>query len=81
MSETQVDGRLERLPRPLAGYTWDVALPLKTEYVMTELAIADTSPLPPHVIRQLLEKLGVTYQARHDQPGIPAAQRVQTVLL
>ena len=48
---------------------------------MTELAIADTSPLPPHVIRQLLEKLGVTYQARHDQPGIPAAQRVQTVLL
>ncbi len=33
---------------------------------MTELAIADTSPQPPHVIRQLLEKLGLTYQARHD---------------
>lgn len=48
---------------------------------MTEVAIADTSPQPPLVIRQLLENLGLSYQVRNEQPGLPTAQRVQTVLL
>ncbi|TBU99665.1 aminoacyl-tRNA deacylase and HDOD domain-containing protein [Phytopseudomonas dryadis] len=49
---------------------------------MTEVAIAsDTSPQPPAVILQLLEKLGLSYQVRAEHPGLPAAQRVQTVLL
>lgn len=49
---------------------------------MTEVAFAtDTSPQPPAVILQLLEKLGIPYQVRNQQPGLPPAQRVQAVLL
>ncbi|UCJ17949.1 HDOD domain-containing protein [Pseudomonas sp. MM211] len=49
---------------------------------MTEVAIAsDTSPQPPLVIRQLLDKLGLNYQVRIEQPSLAAAQRVQTALL
>ncbi|MBM7063333.1 HDOD domain-containing protein [Pseudomonas sp. UL073] len=49
---------------------------------MTELARAtDTSPQPPAVITQLLDKLAVPYQVRDEQPGLDPAQRVQAVLL
>lgn len=50
--------------------------------IMTELALStDTAPQPPAVILQLLEKLGLSYQVRSDQPSLPAAQRLQAVLL
>ncbi|AYC34858.1 HDOD domain-containing protein [Pseudomonas cavernae] len=49
---------------------------------MTELALAtDSSPQPPTVILQQLEKLAVPYQVCHEQPGLAAARRVQAVLL
>jgi HD-like signal output (HDOD) protein/prolyl-tRNA editing enzyme YbaK/EbsC (Cys-tRNA(Pro) deacylase) len=49
---------------------------------MTELALAaDTTPQPPAVIVQLLEKLGLAYQICLDPPSVPVAQRVQAVLL
>ena len=49
---------------------------------MTEPAFAtDTAPRPPAVILQLLEKLGLPYQVCPDQPSLPAAQRLQAVLL
>ncbi len=49
---------------------------------MTEVALAtDTSPQPPTVILQLLEKLGVPYQVCYEQPKLALAQRVQAVLL
>ena len=49
---------------------------------MTELALAsDTTPRPPVVIVQLLEKLGLPYQVCRDQPSLAAAQRLQAVLL
>ncbi|MGY4532110.1 HD-like signal output (HDOD) protein/prolyl-tRNA editing enzyme YbaK/EbsC (Cys-tRNA(Pro) deacylase) [Pseudomonas sp. TE3786] len=49
---------------------------------MTEVALAtDTSPQPPMVILQLLEKLGVPYQVCYEQPKLALAQRVQAVLL
>ncbi|TLX57658.1 histidine kinase [Stutzerimonas nosocomialis] len=39
------------------------------------------NPELPPLIAQLLEKLGLHYQVRREEPGIPAAQRVQAVLL
>ena len=49
---------------------------------MTEVALAtDTSPQPPMVIVQLLEKLGVPFQVCYEQPKLALAQRVQAVLL
>ncbi|QEY65585.1 HDOD domain-containing protein [Metapseudomonas lalkuanensis] len=49
---------------------------------MTEVALApDSSPQPPEVIVQLLEKLGLAFQVRLEHPGLAAAQRVQSVLL
>ena len=49
---------------------------------MTEVAIASAiSPQPPAVICQLLDKLGLKYQVCSELPGLPTAQRVQTVLL
>jgi len=50
--------------------------------LMTEVALAtDTSPQPPMVIVQLLEKLGVPFQVCYEQPKLALAQRVQAVLL
>ncbi|AOE88185.1 HDOD domain-containing protein [Pseudomonas sp. TCU-HL1] len=49
---------------------------------MTEVALApDSSPQPPEVIVQLLEKLGLAFQVRLEHPGLSAAQRVQATLL
>ena len=49
---------------------------------MTEVALAtDTSPQPPMVILQLLDKLSVPYQVCYEQPKLALAQRVQAVLL
>jgi len=49
---------------------------------MTEVALApDSAPRPPAVILQLLEKLGVACMVRHAHPALPAARRVQAVLL
>ncbi|WP_044873246.1 aminoacyl-tRNA deacylase and HDOD domain-containing protein [Pseudomonas sp. LFM046] len=49
---------------------------------MTEVALApDSSPQPPAVIVQLLEKLGVPFNVRLEHRGLPASQRVQAVLL
>jgi HD-like signal output (HDOD) protein/prolyl-tRNA editing enzyme YbaK/EbsC (Cys-tRNA(Pro) deacylase) len=49
---------------------------------MTEVALApDSSPQPPAVIVQMLEKLGLAFQVRQDHPNLSAAQRVQAVLL
>ncbi len=49
---------------------------------MTDHALAaDTALQPPVGIAQLLEKLGLAYHVRQDQPGLPAAQRLQAVLL
>jgi HD-like signal output (HDOD) protein/prolyl-tRNA editing enzyme YbaK/EbsC (Cys-tRNA(Pro) deacylase) len=49
---------------------------------MTEVALApDSSPQPPAVIVQMLEKLGLAFQVRQDHLSLPAAQRVQAVLL
>ena len=50
--------------------------------LMTEVALAtDTSPQPPMVILQLLDKLSVPYQVCYEQPKLALAQRVQAVLL
>ena len=49
---------------------------------MTEAALApNATPQPPSVILQLLEKLAVPYQVRAERPGLPAAARLQAVLL
>ncbi len=49
---------------------------------MTDAALeADNTPQAPALILQLLEKLGLPHQVRSEQPGLPAAQRVQAVLL
>jgi len=49
---------------------------------MNDVALApDSAPRPPDVILQLLDKLGLAYQLRSDRPNLPAAQRVQAVLL
>ncbi|MES2820160.1 MAG: HDOD domain-containing protein [Pseudomonadota bacterium] len=41
----------------------------------------DTAPQPPAVILQLLDKLGLPYKVRDDEPGLPASQRLQAVLV
>jgi HD-like signal output (HDOD) protein/prolyl-tRNA editing enzyme YbaK/EbsC (Cys-tRNA(Pro) deacylase) len=49
---------------------------------MTEVALApDTTPQPPAMIVQLLQKLAVPFQARQEQADLNPAQRVQAVLL
>ena len=49
---------------------------------MTELALVpDTTPQPPALIVQLLQKLAVPFQVRQERPGLNPAQRVQAVLL
>ncbi|OEC36931.1 HD-like signal output (HDOD) domain, no enzymatic activity [Pseudomonas cuatrocienegasensis] len=49
---------------------------------MTDLALApDATPQPPAVILQLLEKLGLGYQVRCATAELPAAQRLQAVLV
>lgn len=47
---------------------------------MTEAALAPATP-PPAVIVQLLEKLGLAYRVCSERPALPAAQRLQAVLL
>ena len=49
---------------------------------MTEVALApDTTPQPPAMIVQLLQKLAVPFRVRQEQAGLNPAQRVQAVLL
>ena len=49
---------------------------------MTEPALApDTPSQPPKVIEQLLQKLGITYEALPDDLTHPKAQRLQAILL
>lgn len=48
---------------------------------MTEVALATATPHAPSVIRLLLGKLAISYNEVIDQPGLPAARRVQAVLL
>ncbi|MGH8353499.1 MAG: HDOD domain-containing protein [Pseudomonas sp.] len=49
---------------------------------MTEVALApDTAPRPPAVILQLLDKLGLPYRVRSEQPDLAPAQRAQAMLL
>src|SRR5690606_11912072 len=45
------------------------------------LATAEPSPSAPLLIQQLLRRLIVPLRTRPDEPGIPAAQRIQAVLL
>ncbi|UTW09809.1 aminoacyl-tRNA deacylase and HDOD domain-containing protein [Pseudomonas benzenivorans] len=49
---------------------------------MTEAALApESTPRPPAVILQLLDKLALAYRVCGDSPQLPAARRVQAVLL
>ncbi|WP_449430548.1 HDOD domain-containing protein [Pseudomonas putida] len=48
---------------------------------MTEVALDASAPHAPSVIRLLLEKLGVAYREVLDNPLLPAASKVQAVLL
>ncbi|GAC1031734.1 HDOD domain-containing protein [Pseudomonas sp. No.21] len=49
---------------------------------MTEVALApDSEPHAPSVILQLLDKLGLAYQIRLEEPSLEPARRVQAVLL
>lgn len=48
---------------------------------MTEVALDTATPHAPTVIRLLLEKLGVAYREVLEHPSLPAASRVQAVLL
>ncbi len=48
---------------------------------MTEVALDTATPHAPPVIRLLLEKLGVAYREVVEHPQLPAASRVQAVLL
>ncbi len=49
---------------------------------MSDAAFApDNAPTPPPVIVQLLEKLGLAYRVCGARAGLPAAQRLQAVLL
>ena len=49
---------------------------------MTEVALApDSEPQAPSVILQLLDKLGLAYQIRLEEPSLEPARRVQAVLL
>ncbi|MGE7992820.1 HDOD domain-containing protein [Pseudomonas sp. NPDC089554] len=48
---------------------------------MTEVALDTATPHAPSVIRLLLEKLGVAYREVLEHPLLPAASRVQAILL
>ena len=48
---------------------------------MTEVALDIATPHAPSVIRLLLGKLAISYNEVIDQPGLPAARKVQAVLL
>ena len=48
---------------------------------MTEVALDTATLHAPSVIRLLLEKLGVAYREVPEHPSLPAASRVQAVLL
>ncbi|MCX7081602.1 MAG: HDOD domain-containing protein, partial [Pseudomonas sp.] len=48
---------------------------------MTEVALATEAPHAPSVIRMLLGKLAISYNEVLDHPGLPAARKVQAVLL
>lgn len=48
---------------------------------MTEVALDTATPHAPSVIRLLLDKLGVAYREVPDHPALPAAARVQAILL
>jgi len=48
---------------------------------MTEVALDTATPRTPSVIRLLLDKLGVAYREVVEHPHLPAASRVQAVLL
>ena len=48
---------------------------------MTEVALDTATPHAPSVIRLLLDKLGVPFRQVVEHPHLPAASRVQAVLL
>lgn len=48
---------------------------------MTEVALDTATPHAPSVIRLLLDKVGVTYREVLEHAQLPAASRVQAVLL
>jgi HD-like signal output (HDOD) protein/prolyl-tRNA editing enzyme YbaK/EbsC (Cys-tRNA(Pro) deacylase) len=48
---------------------------------MTEVAHVDEAPHAPSVIRQLLGKLAISYREVAEDPQLPAASRVQAVLV
>ncbi|AYG47339.1 HDOD domain-containing protein [Pseudomonas sp. Leaf58] len=48
---------------------------------MTEVALDTATPHAPSVIRLLLDKLGVAYREVVEHPQLPAASRVQAVLV
>ncbi|MDZ3994671.1 HDOD domain-containing protein [Pseudomonas sp. Teo4] len=48
---------------------------------MTEVALDTATPRAPSVIKLLLEKLGVGYREVPEHPALPAASRVQAILL
>ncbi|WP_258910624.1 aminoacyl-tRNA deacylase and HDOD domain-containing protein [Pseudomonas putida] len=48
---------------------------------MTEVALDTATPHAPSVIRLLLDKVGVVYREVVEHPQLPAASRVQAVLL
>ncbi|WP_248803997.1 aminoacyl-tRNA deacylase and HDOD domain-containing protein [Pseudomonas sp. MWU13-2100] len=48
---------------------------------MTEVALIDATPHTPSVVRLLLDKLAIRYSEVLDHPGLPAARKVQAVLL
>lgn len=48
---------------------------------MTEVALDTATPHAPSVIRLLLDKLGIAYREVTDHPQLPAAAKVQAVLL
>ncbi|WP_431146981.1 HDOD domain-containing protein [Pseudomonas alvandae] len=48
---------------------------------MTEAALVPETPHAPSVIRQLLEKLGITFDEVIERPGLNPARKVQAVLL
>jgi HD-like signal output (HDOD) protein/prolyl-tRNA editing enzyme YbaK/EbsC (Cys-tRNA(Pro) deacylase) len=56
--------------------------PLNMSIPMVDVAFTpDTRPRAPAVIEQLLERIGLTYQAHTEQPAQNPAQRVQAILL
>ena len=48
---------------------------------MTEVALDTATPHAPSVIRLLLDKVGITYREVVEHAQLPAASRVQAVLL